>query len=237
MYSNILINPAFKDNEEDQEDPLQRGNENWADAMSKVLKLGTKSKQPIGILSKAKKDNLVKKAKKEKSKGDEDSSSSSDEEGLPVSVTEGLLRAKKFMLESRNRVKPSILKKPKERGLVKVATKGVVQLFNAVREQQKNVKIQIEQAGSASKRDKVYQNIDKSDFMAVLEGKRPAYNPIVYGKNAMVKKPKLEETKEETKDEIESEDEKDDSSTWSALRQNFMVDSKLKDWDKEDVEV
>ncbi len=219
---------------------MQTGNENWADAMSKVLKLGTKSKQPIGILSKAKKDNLVKKAKKEKSKGDDDSSSSSDEEGLPFDVTEGLLRAKKLTLDSRNRVKPSILKKPKERGLIKIATKGVVQLFNAVREQQKSVKIQIEQAESASKRDKVYQNIDKSDFMAVLEGKRPAYNPVVYGNNALVKKPKLEDTKEETKDEIESEDDKDnidDASTWSALRQNFMVDSKLKDWDKEDVEV
>jgi len=230
------------DNEGDEEDPLQEGNENWADAISKVLNLGDDSKKKIGILSKAKKDNLVKKVKNDKANGDQDSSSSSDEdEGLPFSVTEGLLRAKKLAIDNKNRVKPNILKKPKERGLIKIATKGVVQLFNAVREQQKWANVQHAQAQTVSEKEKVYKDIDKSTFMAVIEGKRPAYyNPIVYGNNALAKKPKLEDPKEETKDEIDSEDEKDntvESSTWSALRENFMLDSKLKDWDKEELDV
>lgn len=181
----------------------------------------------------------MRRVKKDTANGDQDSSSSSDDDdGLPFTVTEGLLRAKKLAINTKNRAKPNILKKPKERGLIKIATKGVVQLFNAVREQQKYASVQIEQAQTVTGKEKVYKDIDKASFMAVIEGKRPAYNPIVYGNNALVKKPKLEDPKEETKDEIDSDDERDNNvepSTWSALRENFMLDSKLKDWDKEEL--
>merc|ERR1719354_1280592 len=208
----------------------------------KFLTLATIQRKKLAFYPRPKKDNLVKKVKNDKANGDQDSSSSSDEdEGLPFSVTEGLLRAKKLAIDNKNRVKPNILKKPKERGLIKIATKGVVQLFNAVREQQKWANVQHAQAQTVSEKEKIYKDIDKSTFMAVIEGKRPAYyNPIVYGNNALAKKPKLEDPKEETKEEIDSEDEKDnnvESSTWSALRENFMLDSKLKDWDKEELDV
>ena len=52
--------------------------------------------------------------------------------------------AQKKELEEKGRSKPDITKdRAKEKILCKLATKGVVQLFNAVREQQKSIKTQL----------------------------------------------------------------------------------------------
>lgn len=64
--------------------------------------------------------------------------------------------------------------------------------------------------------------------MAVLEGKRPS---IGDSNHISAKKARLEPKEEE---KVEAKDEKDDvNNTWSALRENFMLDTKMKDWDKE----
>ena len=106
----------------------------------------------------------------------------------------------------------------KEKRLSKVATRGVVQLFNAVREQQKTLKTQLNKAGlSTTKRDKVYKNLNKDAFLQVLSGDTK----------------KLQEApppSKKVKMEIKAED---DDGTWSVLKDNFMMGAKMRDWDKQ----
>lgn len=69
------------------------------------------------------------------------------------------------------RLKPSALDRDKERPLIKIGTRGVVQLFNAVREQQKFIEKKVEEVGpSVTKREKVMKSIDKKAFLDVLRG-------------------------------------------------------------------
>jgi hypothetical protein len=120
---------------------------------------------------------------------------------IPISVR----RAKKKELDSVCRVRPDITQRAREKALVKTATRGVVQLFNAVREQQKNLRTRLKEAGSSRKREKVLKSLDKEGFLDLLEGKVPS-QPVS-------KKPKLEVKKEEAED-----DEDDGQATWNALR-------------------
>ena len=54
------------------------------------------------------------------------------------------------------RIKPTVLDKNREKFYSKLATKGVVQLFNAVRDHQKNVKTKLGEVGkSTRKREEV----------------------------------------------------------------------------------
>jgi len=54
---------------------------------------------------------------------------------------------------------------------MKLATKGVVQLFNAVREQQKVVSKKLKEAGpSVIKKERALKSIDKKSFLNVLRG-------------------------------------------------------------------
>ncbi len=103
------------------------------------------------------------------------------------------------------RVRPDITQRAREKALVKTATRGVVQLFNAVREQQKNLRTRLKEAGSSRKREKVLKSLDKEGFLDLLEGKVPS-QPVS-------KKPKLEVKKEEAED-----NEDDGQATWNALR-------------------
>ncbi|EDV29328.1 RRP15-like protein [Trichoplax sp. H2] len=60
-----------------------------------------------------------------------------------------------------------------ERSLMKIATKGVVQLFNAVRKQQKIIEKNLASTGSLeSKKDKVRSSLSKGEFLDML--KEPA---------------------------------------------------------------
>ena len=212
------------DDKDDEDDTLMEGNSGWADAMNKVLAMGKNTDKPVSVLSKAKKDNVKKKKKKEsedgkEKEGGENSSDSNDEEEaeephIPVSVR----RAKKREIDSVCRVKPDITKRAVEKTLSKIATRGVVQLFNAVREQQKNVKSSLKEAGNTWKREKILKNLDKDGFLAVLDGKRPSEGPVS-------KRPKTEVK--------ELKEEEDDTANWSALKPDYMLGAKMKDWDKE----
>lgn len=114
------------------------------------------------------------------------------------------------------RVKPNILEKDRERTLQKIATKGVVQLFNAVRMQQKDVSNKLEEAGPLEvRKEKVLKSIDKRAFLDVLMGE---------------KSQKVDEHIETAKKENTS---KVTDSTWSVLKEDFMMGAKMKDWDKE----
>lgn len=114
-------------------------------------------------------------------------------------------------------MKPNILEKDRERTLAKIATKGVVQLFNAVRAQQKDIDKKLKEAGPLEvRKEKVMKSIDKRAFLDVLMGEKS--QPVEESGNEVNKR--------------ESE-RKTENSTWSVLRDDFMMSAKMKDWDKE----
>ena len=131
-------------------------------------------------------------------------------------------REQKREKDSACRSKPDAVRdRARERRLAKVATRGVVQLFNAVREQQKSIKSQLDVAGKSTvKRDKVFKSIDKEGFLEVLSGSK---RRLERGKESKAKVPKTE---------IKQEDD-DDESTWKILRDDYMMGAKMKDWDKD----
>jgi len=197
------------------------GNAGWADAMSKVLCMGKNTEKKVSILSKAKKDNVAKKATTESgdtatTEGVEEVKENTKPESWAV------MKAKKKEIDSIGRKKPDILDRSNEKMLAKIATRGVVQLFNAVKEHQKSVKGQLNQAGkSFRKREKVFKNIDKNKFLEVLTGKpsNPDEPPSKKAKEELVKK---EEPLED-----------DQPGGWNILRDDFMLGAKMRDWDKQ----
>ena len=211
------------ESEQEEEDVDEEGNSGWADAMAKVLAMGKNSEKPVSVLSKAKKDN-EKKKKKPKTEGEQSGSSDDDEEESekqlePLSVR----RARKLEIDSIGRKMPDVLERNAEKALSRIATKGVVQLFNAVRVRQKDMKTQLKEAGgSIRKQDKVYKDMDKSGFVQMLTGK-----PI---SKSSTKPPPAKKFK--TQEDIK--DEEDPSApAWNILKDDYMMGAKMKDWDKE----
>jgi len=198
--------------EEEEEERDDDGNEGWADAMAKVLAQGRNTEKTVSVLSKAKKDNTKK---------------VTGEDGEKVLEPLAVRKARKKELDSIGRSMPNPLNRNIERTFARIATRGVVQLFNAVRDQQKEVKTQLKEAGgSFRKRENVLKNINKDNFINILSGK------------SMEKVEKEEEEPEEKRSRIEEETEeekKNDNkqSSWNILRDDFMLGAKMKDWDKE----
>ena len=193
-----------QDANDESEDENEAGKSGWADAMAKVLNMGKDAvdkTKPV-LLSKAKLDHDIKELRQE-----------------PREERDSVRRAKKKEIEEKGRVKPDIVKdRTKEKTLSKLATRGVVQLFNAVKEQQKDLKTQLNEAGrSARKRERVYEKIDKEGFLEVLSGNK--------------RKDPSQRTDQTKKVKVEEED--DNSSGWSVIRDDFMLGAKMKDWDKE----
>ena len=253
-----------KMNDEDNDDKS-----GWADAMAKVLNMGKNTAQtdpnkPL-FLSKAIKDNDAKQRSTVSSKDNDTGDNEKDKviaSKAPI-IRASIRRAQKKELEEKGRCKPDIVKdRAKEKLLCKLATKGIVQLFNAVREQQKSIKTQINTVGgSVRKREKVYKNIDRQSFLNVLtnqtsltEDHATISDKALKQKSTMSsnahsqKRPKIETFNEEIKPEIfgdddvkqEISDADDDGGgnegTWNVFRDDFMMGAKMKDWDKEDSE-
>lgn len=117
------------------------------------------------------------------------------------------------------RVKPNILEKDRERTLQKIATKGVVQLFNAVKSQQKQISEKLKEAGPLEvRKERVLKNIDKRAFLDVLMGE---------------KSQKVDDIVTQKAEPIDTHKEKKtEPSVWSVLKDDFMMSAKMKDWDK-----
>lgn len=99
-------------------------------------------------------------------------------------------------------MKPNILEKDRERLLSKIATKGVVQLFNAVRNQQKTLAKDLDRNDiSENKKEKILKKFDKRAFLDTLMGQ---------SKSVIV-----DQVAGPLKDEVKAED---DKPRWSALR-------------------
>ncbi|XP_012276255.1 RRP15-like protein [Orussus abietinus] len=228
------ISEIGEENHMDSEDTLDTtenadnviGNPSWADAMQKILRTKKPKRKKTIVLSKAKKLCDVIQKKKEDSvpfeiagqdgeiKNEKLDSKASTEVGKPVKDT----KKHKKDVNVNIRVKPSISDREREKRLQKIATKGVVQLFNVVRQQQIEIDKRLFTAGpSERKREKVLKSIDKCAFLDVLMGESksiPVDNPVK----------KDNHTKPRQSNE--------DGKLWSVLRDDFTMGAKLKDWDK-----
>ncbi|XP_003495023.1 RRP15-like protein [Cricetulus griseus] len=189
--------------EEEKEDaePSAGTNSGWADAMAKILNKKTPSSKPT-ILTKNKE------LEKEKEK-----------------LKQERLEKRKQLDKKREwemmcRVKPDVVKdKEAERNLQRIATRGVVQLFNAVQKHQRNVGEKVKEAGgSIRKRAKLMSTVSKKDFISVLRGMDSTNENSSAATN-----PKARQT------EMKSEE----GPGWKILQDDFMMGASMKDWDKE----
>lgn len=126
-------------------------------------------------------------------------------------------------------MKPSVADLDRERTFKKISTRGVVQLFNAVKNQQSEIKVKLQNTKLESKREEIIRSTDT---------KREFLNKLMSGPRA--KSELVDRVKGVKKEESMSEDESDDDddgnegkSNWSALRNDFMTGKKV-GWDKDE---
>lgn len=190
--------------EEENEDAAESSvgiNSGWADAMAKILNKKTPKSKPT-ILTKNKE--LEKEKEKEKQER----------------LEKRKQLDKKREWEMLCRVKPDVVKdKEAERNLQRIATRGVVQLFNAVQKHQRNVGEKVKEAGgSIRKRAKLMSTVSKKDFISVLRGMDGTSENSPAGKNSKAR---------------EAEVKMEENPGWKILRDDFMMGASMKDWDKE----
>jgi len=168
---------------------LKMSNPAWADAMSKILKTKKRKGKPL-VLSKAKLISAtdVNKIKQERDdvvepfevvdKGGQKVAIKVDEikeEVLDLNNTEPKI-PKRIKIREQvliGRQKPSVTDRVKEKNLSKIATKGVVQLFNLVKQQQRTVEKKLKTIGpSILKQDKVLESLDKKTFIDSIDHRK-----------------------------------------------------------------
>ncbi|KAH8310669.1 hypothetical protein KR044_002476 [Drosophila immigrans] len=221
------------------------GNTGWANSMLKVLET-TKAAPQKAVLSRAKKLTATKAQQGKRAKKDFDfeldGAEVKQEEKKPdVKPDESALNAELTKQQRKNvplqlRMKPNFRDIERERNLRKVATRGTVQFFNAVRIQQKDIQQQLVEAGPLdSRQDAVLNNIDKRKFLDVLMSGKRAKSSLI--DNAV----KKEEQETDSDDDDATDDEEQSGSAkkkkeWNVLREDFMTNKKIKHWDEEDEE-
>ncbi|XP_032674534.1 RRP15-like protein [Odontomachus brunneus] len=213
---------------ESEDDTKSAGNTGWADVMQKILKTKKPKRKQTIVLAKAKKLCDVKKnEKKENISFEIDNVENKITTDLEKISNELEFSAQtKLSKKERSlgiRIKPCITHRERERMLQKIATRGVVQLFNAVKQQQTDISKKLSEAGPLErKREQVMKNIDKNAFLDILMGK---------AKSISVDKTVVPEKA------VESTGNKDkDDKIWGVLRDDFVMGAKLKDWDKKNTE-
>ncbi|XP_026314928.1 RRP15-like protein [Hyposmocoma kahamanoa] len=207
-------------NEDESDNDLLMKNEGWADSVAKILGSSKPKNKKTLVLSRAKKfSEVITKEHNEKPSFEVIGDTTEKKDDNEVKKEDIELPVKKIKLDKPSiRVKPNILEKDRERLLNKIATKGVVQLFNAVRNQQKTLEKDLERSDlSESKKEKILKKFDKRTFLDSLMGQ--------------TKSVVIDEVKT-MKNEVKGED----KPKWNALRDDFMMGAKMKDWDKESVD-
>lgn len=213
---------------------VSTGHKGLADVMAKILVKQTPTERSV-ILSKGQTDQEL--AKKPK-KTDENVGFQvvTNEETQKVSSTHQVKKEveikmkgkdkalKKKSWEELGRVRPNPLLKDRERTLQRMATRGVVQLFNAVNKQQGMLREQLaEIGGSEIRREKVMQSMTKGKFMDIL---KDTSTKAEFGRGER-------KLKKEVKSEPDMEEETEKPS-WGVLREDFLMGGKMTNWDKED---
>ncbi|XP_004480274.2 RRP15-like protein [Dasypus novemcinctus] len=194
------VEPCDKENENAAESDVGT-NTGWADAMAKILNKKTPKSKPTILVKNKELEKEKEKLKQER-------------------LEKRKQLDKKREWEMMCRVKPDVVKdKETERNLQRIATRGVVQLFNAVQKHQKNVDEKVKEAGgSMRKRAKLISTVSKKDFISVLRGMDGRTNE----KSSTGKNPKAKQVA------MKSEE----GPGWSALRDDFMMGASMKDWDR-----
>ncbi|CAI9729676.1 isoform X2 [Octopus vulgaris] len=185
----------------------------FADAISRILE---RTQIPVGkkhtILAKGKTDKEIQKHKLERLL---ETNPEAVKEEIPDSKDhrEKLKERKMKLLLART--KPNVLEINKERKLKAVATQGIVQLFNAVQEQQKlNEENENTINTTEWKKQKISENTEQMSFFHLLQN-MPKVN-----------------LSSQPDDTIKPEPEK---KIWNFLKDDFILDStKMKDWDKKE---
>ncbi|XP_053288387.1 RRP15-like protein isoform X1 [Pleuronectes platessa] len=171
-------------------------NAGWAEAMAKILGKKTAPSKSIILVKNKELDKMKERERQE-------------QQERKKQVDE------KRSWEMMSREKPDIVvDRETERALQRIATRGVVQLFNAVKKHQKNVDDKVKEVGgSERKKAKILGTVSKRDFIDVLrrteEGPRGTGTPT---------------------DTAAAAEEKP---AWSILRDDFMMGATMKDWDKD----
>lgn len=212
--------------EEDQngtDEDVAEGNAGWAKSLARILRQEKPKNRKNLILSQAKKTvEIEQEIEQAKSIGFQIEGEIKEEKPDTVALNAFIeeKKVKKIKVLSL-RIKPTMMDRERERAFKKIATKGVVQLFNAVRIQQKDLSHKLDEAGRLDhKRDAVLNNINKKKFLDVLMGGARA-------KSENVDNP----VKDEVKDEEDDESDYDDAvyndglpknSIWSVLKLVFF---------------
>lgn len=242
--------------EEEEEDESSAdetvGNAAWADSIAKVLNSKVPKNQKSIVLSKAKKiSDVAKKENESKNYGFQiDGEEIKKEDDTKPDETELNTEVIKLKLLERRkirdhlyslRVKPSINDRERDKTFKRIATRGVVQLFNAVRTQQKDISKKLDEAGPLDhRRDRALNSLNKRAFLDVLMGGSRAKSELI--DNPVKKEEKFKEEDDDDYDDDDDDDmeydnvgtDKEIKKTWSILKDDFMKSSKLKNWDKED---
>lgn len=201
----------------------ENGNPGWANLMAKALNVKRPHKTKSIVLSKAK--NSTKPENEEK--GTYNFEIEGETKSEIIITTESSIATESKTPKNKKlsiRQLPSLKDFEKEKALKKIATKGVVQLFNAIRAQQKDLDTQIKDAGALDhKKDAVLENINKRKFLDVLmRGERN----------------KSENLNTKNSDEDDSDDDLSTttkrSGEWNVLSDDYMTNKRLKNWDQEE---
>ncbi|KAM3873574.1 RRP15-like protein [Diretmus argenteus] len=184
-----------EDGGEDEEPGEDNPNAGWAEAMAKILQKKTPESKPTILLKNKELDKLKEKEKQQQ-------------------LERKKQIDKKRTWEMMCREKPDVVKdRETEKNLQRIATRGVVQLFNAVRKHQKTIKEKVKEVGgSERKKAKILSLVSKKDFIDVL--RRTDGGVTV-------------------KTEKQTAAGADEKPNWSVLRDDFMMGASMKDWDKE----
>ncbi|XP_034554486.1 RRP15-like protein [Notolabrus celidotus] len=171
-------------------------NAGWAEAMAKILGKKTPEAQS-SILMKNKELEKVKERERQ------------------AQLERKKQVDKKRAWEMMSREKPDVVKdRETEKALQRVATRGVVQLFNAVRKHQRTVEEKVKEVGgSERKKAKLLSSVSKKDFIDVLRSSEGGAR------------------RQHLTDEAPPPAE-DEKPSWSVLRDDFMMGASMKDWDK-----
>ncbi|XP_076314726.1 RRP15-like protein [Tachypleus tridentatus] len=220
------------DDDTSTKESIETGNDGWADAITKVLGSCSSKKNNNVVLSKAKKDvdiaEVISKDRKNEVQVVSEKGTIIQDEKLPAKQPNkhtydeksNVLERKrqKLLWENMGRQKPDVTKKDQERALARIATRGVVQLFNAVQQHQKKVENKLKAAGGTEvKKEKALKSLTKGEFLDMLKGYKSE------------KPNSLEVSEKKSLQNSHTEGEQ-----WSILRDDFMMGATMKDWDRED---
>eukprot|EP00794_Sanderia_malayensis_P018183 gene18183-19997_t len=189
---------------DDNGEEKKHGTAGMADVISKILNKKVKEDTKNIILSKYKEGKKRKQLESEEAHEKHESAK------------------RKAELREKNHVIPDRSNAEKEVILRKIGTKGVVKLFNAVTKHQKETESKLKKASTIGKKDKILESVSQSSFLDMLKTDSASKDSSTQKK----------ETTQKKKDTNDANDAKTPS--WNILRDDFMLGSKMKDWDKED---